>query len=164
MTIFAKNLNVMAKKKVYMSECCVVTKDDKGQLSMVGKSKESLTTLSKNNIAVTILLEGTDKDSIDKFLKENNVPFSELKPWSEMKQGEDKYDALLLGENNIVLLRSDWEWALNQLVDKLYDKREKEPHKSEQQKMDDKFNQYKHWADEANKAHKKLQGESPSAD
>lgn len=145
----------MAKKKVYMSECCVVTKDDKGQHTLVGKAKEALTTLSKKNIDVTILLEGSDKDSIEKFLKENNVPFSDLKPWSEMKQGEDKYDALVLGENNVILYRNDWTWTISDLVDKLYRKDEKPVHKSEQQKMDEKFNTYKHWADEANKAKKK---------
>lgn len=153
----------MAKKKVFMSECCVVTKDDKGQLSMVGKAKEALTTLSKNNIDVTILLEGSEKEAVETFLKDNSVPFKELKPWSEMKQGEDKYDALVLGENNIVLYRNDWDWTIDNLVDKLYRDSEKPPHKSEQQKMDDKFKDYKHWADEANKAKKKREeGLSPA--
>lgn len=145
----------MAKKKVYMSECCVLTTDDKGQRTLVGKAKEALTTLDKNNIDVTILLESTDKEAAEKFLKENSVPFKELKPWSEMKKDEDKYDVLLLGENNVVLLRSDWEYTLDNIVDKLYGAEEKKPHVSEQQKMDDKFKTYKHWADEAAKAKKK---------
>ena len=155
-SIFAENLYNMAKKKVFISECCVVTKDEKGQLSMVGKAKEALTTMSKNNIDVTILLEGSNKESVENFLKENSVPFKELLPWSEMKKDE-KYDALVLGENNIVLYRNDWDWTVDDIVNKLYRDSEKPPHKSEQQKMDEHFKDYKHWAVEANKAKKKRQ-------
>ncbi|MBR0166149.1 MAG: hypothetical protein IJQ13_04645 [Prevotella sp.] len=144
----------MANKKVFISECCVVTKDDKGQLSMVGKAKEALTTMSKNNIDVTILLEDTDKEALEKFLKDNSVPFKETKPWEEMKK-DDKYDALVLGSNNIVLYRNDWDWTVDDIVTKLYRNDEKPPHKSEQQKMDDRFKDYKHWAEEANKVKKK---------
>lgn len=153
----------MANKKVYMSECCVITNDDKGQRTLVGKAKEALTTLSKNKIDVTILIESADKEAIDKFLKENSVPFKDLKSWTEMKKDDDKYDALLLGENNVVLLRSDWQWALDDLVQKLYGGEDKQPHVSEQQKMDNKFKDYKHWADEAAKARKKRQGDNPIA-
>lgn len=147
----------MANKKVYMSECCVITNDDKGQCTLVGKAKEALTTLSKNKIDVTILTESADTEAIDKFLKENSVPFKDLKPWADMKKDQDKHDALLLGENNVVLLRSDWQWALDDIVQKLYGGEEKKPHVSEQQKMDEKFKDYKHWADEAAKAKKKHQ-------
>lgn len=153
----------MANKKVYMSECCVITNDDKGQRTLVGKAKEALTTMSKNKIDVTILIESADKDAIDKFLKENSVPFKELKPWSEMKQDEDKYDALVLGENNVVVYRSDWDWTLDDIARKLYGGEEKKPHVSEQQKMDEKFKDYKHWADEAAKAKKKRQEGTSSA-
>lgn len=146
----------MANKKVKISECCVITNDDKGQRTLVGKAKEALTTLAKNKIDVTIFLEQTDKEAADKFLKENNVPFKELLSEEDIKEkGKPKFDACILGANNIVLLRGDWQWALNELVDKLYDKSEQPPHTSEQQKMDEKFSEYKRWADEANKSREK---------
>jgi len=143
-------------KKVKISECCIITNDDKGQRSLVGKAKEALTTLSKNNIDVYIYLENTDKDAAAAFLKENNVPYKELVNVEEFKEGSmPEFDACILGENNIVLYRNDWQWTLNQLVDKLYDNKEQEPHQSEQQKMDDDFKNYKSWADQANKARAK---------
>lgn len=142
-------------KKVKVSECCVITTDDKGQRTLVGKAKEALTTLSKNKIDVTILLEDTKKEDAEKFLKENNVPYASLMDFDEMKSEKPKFDACVIGDNNVVVLRGDWQWALNEVVDKLYDNREKEQHQSEQQKMDEKFNDYKHWAEEANKAYKK---------
>ena len=148
-------------KKVKVSECCVITTDDKGQRTLVGKAKEALTTLEKKGIDVYILLEGTKKDDAEKFLNENNVPFKALLETDDTKT---KFDAVVLGEGNIVLLRGDWEWSLNQLVDKLYDNGEKPEHKSEQQKMDEKFDQYKHWADEANKMRAKQKSDAQSAD
>lgn len=141
-------------KKVKVSECCVITTDDKGQRTLVGKAKEALTTLSKNKIDVTIFLEDTKKEDAEKFLKDNNVPYKDLMDADDYKNGKPKFDACVIGDNNIVLLRGDWQWALDEVVDKLYNNREKEPHKSEQQKMDEKFNDYKHWAEEANKAYK----------
>ena len=150
----------MANKKVYMSECCVITNDDKGQRTLVGKAKEALTTLSKNKIDVTILLENDDKEAVENFLKENNVPVKELKPWSDMKKDDDKYDCLVLGEQNVVKLSGDWDWTLDDITRKLYGGEEKQPHVSEQTKMDNRFKDYKHWAEEAAKAKKKRQGES----
>lgn len=146
----------MANKKVKITECCVITSDDKGQRSLVGKAKEALTTLSKNNIDVTIFLESTDKEAAEKFLKENNVPFKALLSADDYKEGGvPKFDACIIGDTNVVLLRNDWQWTLSELVDKLYDNSERKPHPSEQQKMDDKFKEYKHWADEANKSRAK---------
>lgn len=149
-------------KKVKVTECCVITTDEKGERSLVGKAKEALTTLSKNKIDVYVFLENTSKEDAAQFLKDNNVPYKELVNADDYKESEEKpkFDAVVMGENNIVMLRGDWQWALNDIVDKLYDNKEKPAHKSEQQKMDEKFKDYKHWADEANAARKKRQGES----
>lgn len=154
----------MANKRVKITECCIITNDDKGQRSLVGKAKEALTTLSKNNVDVTIFLESTDKEAAEKFLKENNVPYKEIMTREDYKDKEPpKFDACIIGENNVVILRGDWQWALNDLADKLYDNAERPAHKSEQQKMDDKWKEYKHWADEANKSRAKRLGDTPSA-
>ena len=142
-------------KKVKIMESCVITTDDKGQRTLVGKAKEALTTFSKNKIDVTICLENTSKEDAEKFLKENNVPYKELMTKEEYNEKDPKFDACVIPDNNIVVLRDDWQWAMNNVVDKLYDNREKEPQKSEQEKMDDRFKDYKRWADEANAARKK---------
>lgn len=149
----------MPNKKIKVTECCIITNDDKGQRSLVGKAKEALTTLSKNKIDVVIYLEKTDKEAAAAFLKENNVPYKELVNVDDFKEGTmPKFDASIIGDNNVVIYRGDWQWTLNDLVDKLYDNREKEQHPSEQQKMDDKFKEYKRWADESNKARDKAVG------
>lgn len=145
----------MPNKKVKIHECCIITNDDKGQRSLVGKAKEALTTLAKNKVDVTIFLESTPKDAAETFLKENNVPYSKLMEASDVSTEKPSFDAVILGENNIILHRGDWQWTLNDLVDKLYSTREQPVHKSEQQKMDEKFSDYKHWADESNKARAK---------
>lgn len=142
-------------KKVKIMETCVITSDDKGQRTLVGKAKEALTTLSKNKIDVTILLENTSKEDVEKFLKENNVPYKELMTQEEYQEKKPKFDACVIPDNNVVVLRDDWQWAMNSVVDKLFDNREKEPQKSEQEKMDERFKDYKRWADEANAARKK---------
>ena len=136
-------------------ESCVITTDDKGQRTLVGKAKEALTTFSKNKIDVTILLEKTSKEDAEKFLKENNVPYKELMTKEEYNEKEPKFDACVIPDDNVVLLRDDWQWAMNSVVDKLYDNREKVPQKTEQEKMDDRFKDYKRWADQANAARKK---------
>lgn len=142
-------------KKVKIMETCVITSDDKGQRTLVGKAKEALTTLSKNKIDVTILLENTSKEDVEKFLKENNVPYKELMTQEEYQEKKPKFDACVIPDNNVVVLSDDWQWAMNSVVDKLFDNREKEPQKSEQEKMDERFKDYKRWADEANAARKK---------
>ncbi len=136
-------------------ESCVITTDDKGQRTLVGKAKEALTTFSKNKIDVTILLEKTSKEDAEKFLKENNVPYKELMTKEEYNEKEPKFDACVIPDDNVVLLRDDWQWAMNSVVGKLYDNREKVPEKTEQEKMDDRFKDYKRWADQANAARKK---------
>ena len=52
-------------KKVLTTESCVITSDDKKSLSLVGKAKEALTTLAKNKIEVTILLDKVSKEDHD---------------------------------------------------------------------------------------------------
>lgn len=146
-------------KKVKIMETCVITSDDKGQRTLVGKAKEALTTFSKNKIDVTIMLENTSKEDAEKFLKENNVPYKELMTQEEYNEKKSKFDACIIPDGNVVVLRNDWQWAMNDLVDKLYDNSNKPPQKSEQEKMDDKFKDYKRWADEANAARKKHYGE-----
>jgi len=160
----------MPNKKVKISECCVITNDDKGQRSLVGKAKEALTTLAKNKVDVTICLESTPKDAAAAFLKENNIPYSDLlEPAAAVPAASaavpkpSAFDAVILGENNIILHRGDWQWTLNDLVDKLYSTREQPVHKSEQQKMDEKFADYKHWADESNKAAAKRLSQSSNS-
>lgn len=147
-------------KKVKIMEACVITTDDKGQRTLVGNAKEALTTLTKNKIDVTICLENTSKEDAEKFLKDNNVPYKELATPSELSEGKEKFDACVIPDNNVVVLRDDWQWAMNSVVDKLFDNREKEPQKSEQEKMDERFKDYKRWADEANAARKKKSGEN----
>ena len=46
-------------KSINVHEACVITKDDKGNLSMVGKAKDALTTWKKLKVSVWILLCGT---------------------------------------------------------------------------------------------------------
>lgn len=148
-------------KKVKVTEECVITSDDKGQRTLVGKAKEALTTMNKNKIDVYIILDRTSKEDASNFLKENNVPYKELMTVEEMKDSKPKFDACIIGESNVVLLDSDWAWTMSRLVDKLYDNREQQKQKeSEQQKMDNKFSEYKRWADEANEARKKHSGSS----
>ena len=99
--------------------------------------------------------EKTSKDDAEKFLKENNVPYKELLTEEEYRDEKPKFNACIIPNNNVVVLRDDWTWAMNDLVDKLYDDGNKPPQKSEQEKMDDKFKDYKDWAEKANAARKK---------
>lgn len=150
-------------KKVLTTESCVITSDEKGKLSLVGKAKEALTTLSKNKIAVTILLEKSKKEDVEAFLKENNVPYKEIvEATASLADLMKKQDAIVIPDAKFITLGSDWTWALNGVVDKLFDEKEQPPQKSEQQKMDDKFKDYKRWADEANAARKKHSDEGTS--
>ena len=149
-------------KKVKIMEACVITSDDKGQRTLVGKAKEALTTFSKNKIDVTICLENTSKEDAEKFLKENNVPYKELMTLDELHEKKPKFDACIIADSNVVVLRDDWTWCMSNLVDKLYDNGNKPPQKSEQEKMDEKFKDYKRWADQANAARNKQADPSPA--
>lgn len=103
-------------KKVKIMEACVITSDDKGQRTLVGKAKEALTTFSKNKIDVTIVLENTSKEDAEKFLKENNVPYKELMTQDELHEKKPKFDACIIPDNNVVVLRDDWTWCLSNFV------------------------------------------------
>lgn len=149
-------------KKVKIMETCVITTDDKGQRSLVGKAKEALTTFSKNKIDVTICLESSDKDAVEAFLKENNVPFKSLVTTPAESSAGKGFDAVVIPDNNVVVLRDDWTWAMSNLVDKLYDEDNRPPQKSEQEKMDEKFKDYRDWAEKANAARKKDADQSPA--
>lgn len=137
-------------KKVKIMQSCIITNDDKGQRTLVGKAKEALTTFSKNKIDVYIALEDGDKEAVESFLKDNNVPYKAIVDDAD----KEKYDITIIPDNNVILLRDDWTWCLSNLVEKLYDNREKPAQKSEQEKMDERFKDYKRWADEANKRKK----------
>lgn len=79
-------------KSINVHEACVITKDDKGNLSMVGKAKEALTTLKKNKVSVCILLCDNKKEDVEKFLNDNNVPFASLSTKEETdKDGNTKH-------------------------------------------------------------------------
>lgn len=146
----------MAKKKVTVTEGCVLTKDDKGKLSIVGNAKEALNTLSKNNIDVTIFLFSIKKDEAEKFLKENDVKYKNLEDVEDVKQkGFDKSDAYVMGEDNILILNSrfgnSWRGIFDDLTQMFYGSRQPEP-KTEQQKSDDAWTDYKKWSEKAAKA------------
>lgn len=119
-------------KKVKILECCVLTKDDKGALSLVGKAKEAITSLIKNKIDVTIALSDTSKEDAEKFLKESNI---EGCSFIELPKEDVKYDAVVVGGSNIKVLHSDWKWCVEEVVRHLYDGRDDKP-QSEQQQMD----------------------------
>lgn len=145
----------MANKKIKVTESCIITKDDKGKLSLVANAKEALTTLSKNNVDVYILLKETSKDDAAKLLKDNDVAYKELMTKEDFKDKEEpKFDACVVGENNIVQLTYGWRSALDSLINILYGKNNSAQQESEQEKMDNSYKRYKHYAEEANKANK----------
>lgn len=55
-------------KSINVHEACIITKDDKGNLSLVGKAKEALTTLKKNKVSVCILLCDNKKEDVESSL------------------------------------------------------------------------------------------------
>ena len=73
-------------KSINVHEACIITKDDKGNLSMVGKAKEALTSLQKNKVSVHILLCQSKKEDVEKFLTDNNVPFASILTKEEAKE------------------------------------------------------------------------------
>ncbi len=138
-------------KRIKVSEGCIISCDEKGQRTLVGKAKEALTTMSKNKVDVVVVVKGDDKDAVEKFLKGNEVPFKEVVSWSEL-QTDDK-DIMVVPSSRVVMYRGNWDWVIDDIVSKLYRKSDKpeESEKSEQEKMNDKWAEYKKWAEEANK-------------
>ena len=116
-------------KSINVHEACIITKDDKGNLSLVGKAKEALTSLQKNKVSVHVLLCDSKKEDVEKFLTDNNVPFATVVPSSKF-----------------VTLDGDWQWCLDRIVQRLWGKKEKEAPKSEQASMDEAMKRYISWA------------------
>lgn len=140
-------------KSINVHEACVITKDDKGNLSMVGKAKEALTTLKKNKVSVCILLCDNKKEDVEKFLNDNNVPFASLSTKEETdKDGNTKHvdppkaDVTIMPSSKVITLRDDWQWCLDDIARRLWGKEKKENPKNEQQRMDDSMADYIRWA------------------
>lgn len=136
-------------KSINVHEACVITQDDKGNLSMVGKAKEALTTLKKNKVSVCILLCDNKKEDVEKFLNDNNVPFASLSTKEETdKDGNTKRvdppkaDVTIMPSSKVITLRDDWQWCLDDIAQRLWGEKKKENPKSEQQRMDDSMADY----------------------
>lgn len=140
-------------KKVKLLSCIVVNRDEKGELTLVGKAKEAINAMAKKKIQVDICIdeEGLTKEDLKKFLEENNVTVNNIFIKDE-KPEKEEYDAVVLGGSKLILHRNDWQWTLNDIVDKLYGPQKKEKHYSEQKQMDDAMDGYISWAKKANKA------------
>lgn len=140
-------------KSINVHEACVITKDDKGNLSLVGKAKEALTTLQKNKVSVNILLCDNKKEDVEKFLGDNNVPFASLHAKQETdKDGNTKSvdppkaDCSIVPSSQFLTLRDDWKWCMDEIAHRLWGEKEEIAPKSEQQGMDDAFKRYIDWA------------------
>lgn len=134
-------------KKVKVDERCIVASDDKGQRTLVANAKEALTTLSKNNIDVYIRVSDQDKDGVEKFLKDNNVPFKGVVTGADTSE----YDATVIPQRGAVLFRGEWRFTIESIASALYDESEKKT-LTIQEKMDDSWDEYKKWAQKANKS------------
>lgn len=146
-------------KTVEVHEACVITKDDKGNLSLVGKAKEALTSMSKHKVSVIILLCDNKKEDVEKFLNDNEVPFSSIRSHGEENKEEDgkdtKADVVVMPSSKVVTLDGDWQWCLDRIVQRLWGEKKKENPKSEQQRMDAAMDDYIKWA----KPQKKTSGD-----
>lgn len=137
-------------KKVLLSEKTVVTKDDEGNISLVGKVKEVLTSFNKMKIQVTIELDEHKKEAVEKLLKDNNVPYDNIISRNASEEDKQKYDIYVVGGSNVIKMDDDWRWTANSVVRKLYDGSERNP-MSEQQIMDKELEQIKKYAQERSK-------------
>lgn len=140
-------------KSINVHEACVITKDDKGNLSLVGKAKEALTTLKKNKVSVHILLCDFKKEDVEKFLNDSNVPFTSLSSKQESdKDGNTQYmdppksDVTIMPSSKVITLRDDWKWCLDEIASRLWGVQKKEAPKSEQESMDEAMKRYIEWA------------------
>lgn len=154
-------------KSINVHEACVITQDDKGNLSMVGKAKEALTTLKKNKVSVCILLCDNKKEDVEKFLNDNNVPFASLSTKEETdKDGNTKRvdppkaDVTIMPSSKVITLRDDWQWCLDDIAQRLWGEKKKENPKSEQQRMDDSMADYIRWASPKKKEPENVSGTS----
>lgn len=143
-------------KEINVHESCIVTKDDKGNLSLVGKAKEVLTSLHKHKVLVHILLGDGKKEDVEKFLNENSVPFASV---VNKDDGEGKNAAVtVMPSSKVIVLNGDWKWCLDDIVRRLWGKKSKESPKSEQQAMDSAMDDYIKWA--SPKKDKPIDGQS----
>ena len=137
-------------KTINVHEACVVTHDDKGNLSLVGKAKEALTTLNKNKVSVNIILCDSKKEDLEKFLNENNVPFTSIHSKGEEEKSEDgkekKADVTIMPSSMVITLNDDWKWCLDDIANRLWGAKKKKAPMSEQEQMDDAFKRCICWA------------------
>lgn len=138
-------------KKIKLTENTVITKDDKGNLSLVGKAKEALTSFHKMKIEVTIALHEFDKEQAEKLLKENNVPYSSI--ISAGEKTKDNFDICVVGGSNVIKLGNDWRWTAEDVIRQLYDGKRDKP-LSEQQIMDKSLEDIKKFTQERAKKNK----------
>lgn len=139
-------------KKIKLLSCTVVNRDEKGEMTLVGKAKEAINAMAKKKIQVDICIDEDDlkKDDLKKFLEDNNVTVNNIFTKDE-KPEKKEYDAVVLGGSKIILHRNDWQWTLNDIVDKLFGPQKKQKHYSEQKQMDDAMDDYISWAKKAAK-------------
>jgi len=139
-------------KKIKLSENTVITKDDKGNLSLVGKAKEALTSFHKMKIEVTIQLYEFSKEAAEKLLHDNNVPYTALIENGD--HAKEQYDICVVGGSNVIKLGNDWRWTAEDVIRQLYDGKRDKP-LSEQQIMDKSLEEIKKFTQE--RAKKKTQ-------
>lgn len=132
-------------KSINVHEACVITKDDKGNLSLVGKAKEALTTLQKHKVSVHILLCDSKKENVEKFLNDNNVPFSSIIEKKDDTEN-NKDTVTVVPSSKFIPMREDWKWCLDDIARRLWGDKGKENPKSEQQAMDKAMDDYISWA------------------
>ena len=137
-------------KKIKIWQAAVLTKDEEGNVSLVGKAKEALTTMHKKDINITVCLLDIAKVDAEKCLKDNNVPFDELKEAPANNPVED-YDCMVVAGPNVVTLHHDWQYCMDEVARRLYGEKPKQNVPTEQQEMDNSFDNYIKWAKEASK-------------
>lgn len=120
----------MAKKKqIIVTQSAVFTKDNEGKVDLLAKAKESLNTLHKYGIGITILIKDLKKDDATKILNDNHVDFDKIEDTDGIIKSNamDTADAIIVGEKNIVSITgwdgsAHWSSAMEQLADRLYGK------------------------------------------
>lgn len=137
-------------KKIKITENTVITHDDKGKPSLVGKAKEALNSFHKMKIDVTILLDKTDKDTVEKLLRDNDVPYADI--IQNNGDNEQHYDLCVVGGTNVVKLDDNWMWTAEEVVRRLYDGSANNTPRSEQQTFDKALADIKKYAQQRAKS------------
>ncbi len=137
-------------KSIHVYEECVITKDDKGNFSLVGKAKEALTSLQKHKVSVHIILCDDKKEDVEKFLTGNNVPFASILAKDEVSTEDNgkknNTPICVVPSSKFIALDDSWNRCLDRIVQRLWGKNENKSPKSEQQRMDDSMADYIRWA------------------